>query len=197
MNTSDNVIYLCSCALNNKTPDPDLVKEMDLDAVYALAERHMISAIVAMALESAGFKDKRSEKAIGKAVRKAIIFQNALQDISTQMEKAHINYVPLKGTVLKKYYPKFGMREMSDIYILIDADRAEDVKQIMEDQGFTTIHFGDDTHDVYHKKPVLNVEIHKSLFDSTHESIFEEYFRRYQVSSFSPEDFYIYLVTHE
>lgn len=124
MTTAQSIIYLCSCALNNKTPDPSLVEEMDLDAVYTFASHHMISAIVAMALESTGFKDSRSENVIGKAVRKAIIFQNALQDISLWMEAAQIQHVPLKGSVLKTYYPKFGMREMSDIDILIDADRA-------------------------------------------------------------------------
>lgn len=197
MSTSESVIYLCSCALNHKTPDPALVKEMDLDAVYGFAERHMISAIVAMALESAGFKDKRSENAIGKAIRKAIIFQNALQEISARMEKAQINYVPLKGSVLKEYYPKFGMREMSDIDILIDADRAEDVKHIMEELGFTTIEFGADTHDVYHKEPVLSIEIHKSLPASLHEDLSKDYYRNYHVSHFSYEDFYIYLIVHE
>ena len=197
MSTSESVIYLCSCALNNKTPDPALVKEMDLDAVYTFAERHMISAIVAMALESAGFKDKRSENAIGKAIRKAIIFQNALQEISARMEKAQINFVPLKGSVLKEYYPKFGMREMSDIDILIDADRAEEVKQIMEELRFTTFHFGGAGHDVYHKEPVLNVEIHKNLAASFHENLSKEYYQDYRVSAFSPEDFYIFLIAHE
>ncbi|MBO4887944.1 MAG: nucleotidyltransferase family protein [Firmicutes bacterium] len=140
MNPAQSVIYLSSCALNNQTPDPALIQKMDLDAVYTFARKHMISAIVAMALESACFKDERSENAIGKAVRKAVIFQNALQEISTQMEKEQIWHVPLKGSVIKEYYPRFGMREMSDIDILIDPDRVEDVKKIMEDLGSRRLH---------------------------------------------------------
>ena len=205
MNTAQNVIYLCSCALNNKTPDPSLVQEMDLDAVYAFAARHMISAAVAMALESADFKDSRSENAIGKAIRKEVIFQSALQDISSRMEKEQIWHAPLKGAVIKDYYPKFGMREMSDVDILIDPDHVEEVKQIMEDLGFTTIKYGSDTHDIYHKEPILNVEIHKSFFNSNHEAVFQEYFHSFQakldkqtyVYQFSPEDFYIFLIAHE
>ncbi|MBO4887945.1 MAG: nucleotidyltransferase family protein [Firmicutes bacterium] len=59
---------------------------------------------------------------------------------------------------------------------------------------------------MYHKEPVLNVEIHKSLFNSTHEVRFQKYFQRYLVSpeksntyvcQFSLEDYYIFLITHE
>ena len=113
------------------------------------------------------------------------------------MEKAQINYVPLKGSVLKEYYPKFGMREMSDIDILIDADRAEDVKQIMEDLGFTAVHFSSYTHDVYHKEPILNVEIHKSLSTAFYKTRSPEYYRNYHSSPFSPDNFYIFLIAHE
>ena len=205
MNTAQSVIYLCSCALNNKIPDPSLVQEMDLDAVYAFASKHMISATVAMTLESAGIKDQRSEKSIGRAVRKAVIFQNALQDISSRMEKEQIWHVPLKGSVLKEYYPKYGMREMSDIDILVDADRIADVRLIMEELGFLTIKYESVNHDIYHKEPVLNVEIHKRLLGSFHNDVFQDYFNNIQamldkssyVGHFSPEDFYIYLIAHE
>ena len=205
MNTAQSVIYLCACALNNRIPDSLDVQKMDLDAVYSFAANHMISAIVAMALESAGYKDQRSENAIGNAIRKVAIFQTALQDISSRMEKEQIWHAPLKGAVIKDLYPRFGMREMSDIDILIDAERREDVKRIMEDLGFTTDRFGTDIHDVYKKEPVLNVEIHQSLFNSSHEAVFQTYFQNAQaklekqgyVCRFSPEDFYIFLIAHE
>lgn len=67
----------------------------------------------------------------------------------------------------------------------------------MEDLGFTTIKYGADTHDVYHKEPVLNVEIHKSLSASFHEDLSQAYYQNVPVSPFSPEDFYIYLIVHE
>ena len=63
---------------------------MDLDAVYALASKHMLSAAAAMALESAGLKDERSSKAIGSAMRRAVIFDRALADVKAQLDRAGI-----------------------------------------------------------------------------------------------------------
>ena len=67
-NTAMDVIYLASCAVNDTVPEKVRVEQMDLEAVYALGSRHMITAAVAFALETAGFKDKRSGSAIAAAI---------------------------------------------------------------------------------------------------------------------------------
>lgn len=51
MKTAMDLIYLVSCAVNNLIPDAQRCCEMDDDAVYSLANRHMLSAAAACALE--------------------------------------------------------------------------------------------------------------------------------------------------
>lgn len=77
MSAADDVIYLALCAVNRKVPGSERISAMDLDEVYSLASRHMIKAAIAFALESAGYKDKRSSNAIASAMRKTAIFEKA------------------------------------------------------------------------------------------------------------------------
>ena len=206
MSTADDVIYLASCAVNRKVPECERISIMDLDAVYSLASRHMITAAIAFSLESAGYRDKRSSNAIAVAMRKTAIFDKAWGEIRQELEKAHIWYLLLKGAYLKEMYPKYGMRQFSDYDILFDGSRAGDVKAIMEKHGFTATHFGSSNHDIYHKVPCLNFEMHRALFGSWHDEKVYEYYkdvgeRLLRESGyerrFKPEDFYIYSLAHE
>lgn len=200
-----DMIALVSCAVNGAVPQETDIRAMNLPAVYAIAEKHMLSAAVAMALENAGWKDARSTKVISRAVRRAAQFEAAAKAVFQKLEEAGIWYMPLKGSVIKDFYPKIGMREMADHDILYDADRAEDVKAIMEALGFEARHFGASNHDCYYKEPILNFEMHRALFGPSHEEKLYEYYQDVQgrligggcKKHLSPEDFYLYMTAHE
>ena len=196
MTTEDAVIYLTACAVNEEIPDKELISGTDPEEVLKFAKRHSISCCVAMALESAGIKSIETSKAIAHAMRRDTIFENSLAEVTAKLDEAGIWYVLLKGIILKKYYPKPFMREMADHDILFDASRAAEVKEIMEGLGFTTESFGDKNHDVYHKKPTLNYEMHRSLFESYYNGKISGYYRDKNDLS-RPEDFYLYTVAHE
>ena len=66
----DEVIYLVSCAVNGVTPDKERVKKINLPGLYQAADKHMITSIIAFALESAGIYDPAFTQAKGKAIRK-------------------------------------------------------------------------------------------------------------------------------
>ncbi len=204
--TEMDVIYLAACAVNGEIPDRERVVQMNLQEVYAFAKRHMIASTVAMALERAGIRDARFHKALAAAQRKTILFNQAWSEVRKKLEDREIWYMPLKGAVLKDMYPAFGMREFADHDILIDVSRAEDVKRIMEDLGFSTEYFGAGNHDVYHKPPVLNFEMHTALFGPRHDQKIYDYYKDVEKRlirgegwerSFSPEDFYLYVMAHE
>ncbi len=208
--TTKDLIYLVGCAVNGTVPDR--VGQMDPDGIYQTAARHLLSAAVSFALQRAGVKDERITASIAKAQKKAVILEAEKTALFRRFEEAHIRYMPLKGAVLKDYYPEFGMREMADYDILIDAERAADVKEIMESLGFATERYNTTSnHDVYFKKPVTNFEIHKSLFKkfSFHETdalaaYYADIWGKLVKDSdndygydFTDEDFYIYMTAHE
>ncbi len=200
----DQLIFLVKLALNNeKTSD---VSAEELRETLGLAEKHMISCLVSSAVDLSGEDGEFLRQTIGKATTKLILVNNEKEKVFLELEKAGIWHAPLKGMVLKDYYPKSIMREMSDCDVLFDADKAEEVKGIMEGLGFKVISYGEEHHDVYAKPPVTNVEMHRTLFQERHQA-YEYYLNvksklildegshyRYH---FSPEDFYVYVMSHE
>ncbi len=210
--TGQDIIYLASCAINSTIPEKTRVEAMDLDAIYELAEKHMIKAMIALALESAGYRDTRSGKAIASALRKLSVYEENLREIIKRLEEKGIWYMPFKGAVIKDYYPKQVMREFSDYDILCDPDRTEDIKEIMEDLGFYIYLYEINYHDIYYKDPFLNFEMHKRLFDEDYEEELNDHYKTVCAyydhvedrlsgdgykKHLSAEDTYVYMIAHD
>ena len=203
-----DVVYLAACAVNGEIPDAERAAGMDLANLYTAAERHLLTGITAIALESASVKDEAFTQAKGKAIRKVAAFDVERAAVLAKLEEAGIWYMPLKGSVLKDCYPRIGMRQMADNDILFDAARAEDLRTIMESLGFTAERIGVSAHDIYHKPPLANFEMHRTLFmPGTHDAIYQYYnaihdkMIRDEDKAYgyhlSPEDFYLYMIAHE
>ena len=203
--SAESLVYLVSCAVNGAVPDTGRVSAMDLKAVYDTAGRHMLRAAAAAALSSAGVRDPDFTEAYAKAVRKTALLNAELSALERALNTAGIAYLPLKGAVLQKDYPLFGLREMSDVDILIDPSRAGDVREIMERLGFTAESFDRDYHDVYHKPPVCSFEIHRTLFSPVYTPVIRDYYSGILARllpgegtalRMSDEDFYVYMIAH-
>ena len=205
---AENVVYLAACMVKGEKPDAERVRQMDLEQLYSTASRHLLTGIVGYALEAAGVHDRAFTQAKSKAVRKVVLFDTERTAILAELEKAGIWHMPLKGSVLKDFYPQIGMRQMADHDILIDPSRVDDVKCIMESLGYSTKRFGKGVHDNYIKKPVWNFEMHWALFRATQVERLEAYYRDVKARlikdeendygyHFSPDDFYIYMIAHE
>lgn len=204
----DDLVYLAACAVNGQVPEKSRTEGMDLSLVYAAAQDHKLAAAAGMALESAGIRNPDFVQAAAKAMRKNALLDADRADLTRKLEEAGIWYMPLKGAILKDLYPRFGMREMADNDILVDASRAKDVGLIMQELGFEVEQAGKDHHDEYRKPPVSNFEIHRMLFSGTDNVTLHEYYADVDKRlipdkegsfgrHFSTEDFYLYLVAHE
>lgn len=199
--------WLAACAVKETAPDIERVRQMDLTELYKAADRHMMTGITAMALESAGIRDEAFTQAKGKAIRKAAAFDVERSMVLDALEQEGIWYMPLKGAVIKSLYPKLGMRQMSDNDILIDSDRIQDTGRIMEKLGFIHSQRGA-VDDIWLKEPVCNFEMHRALF---HREPYEDLYNYYRDVKkrlikdgqnrygyhFSDEDFYVYMIAHE
>lgn len=205
--TLDDLVYLISNSLCNKRPESSRVQSMDLDEIYELASFHSIIALVAFSLETVIPLPDKFDQAKKKAIRKLVLFDVERNKILQRMSEEKIWHMPLKGSVLKGYYPKYGMREMSDNDILCDSKRLNDVKCIMEQLGFSCEKFEERVDDTY-TNGLLAFEIHRFLFDEHENRHFHDYYKDIKQRlipieqnpfeyKFSPEDFYIYMIAHE
>ncbi len=204
--TAQDLVYLVSCAVNQEIPDQKRCDGMDLPEVFNLAKRHMLSSVSSYALRHVMPLPDYWKEATAKAMRKQILFNSERKAVLHALEENGIWYLPLKGIVLKDYYPNPLMREMSDNDILIDKAKAQDVRSIMTGLGYSCTSYEKHHHDVYIKS-VLSFEMHRQLFSRYDYPVLFDYYEKIESimkrdadshfgCHFSPEDLYIHIVSH-
>ncbi len=206
--TGYDMLYLTVCAVNKIKPDSDKIKNMDMEKLYQMCQFHKLTAIVCMALESAGILNKKFTEAKSKAIRKNILLDAEREKICADFEKNHIWYMPLKGVILKEMYPKIGMRQMADNDILYDRTGQKQVMNYMKKCGYTAESVGKCHHDTYMKPPIYNFEMHTELFSENYDKKIYAYYSdvrnrlvkdngKNYAYHFTDEDFYVYMTAHE
>lgn len=212
--TQRQLLYLISCALHETAPEDAVLGEIQWSALFSAARAHSVCAMVCMALEPTktfAQADPEVRKqwldAKNKAVRRTMLMDADRVILMDEMEKAEIWHMPLKGSILKDWYPQFGMREMGDIDILFDPTRREQVRDIFLSMGYSAERYDIDNHDVYHKPPIYIFEMHVDLFE---ERVFEDLAKKYENVKekllpdqgkpyrfhFTREDFYVFILAH-
>ena len=211
--TSEQLLYLMACALQGVSAREEILADADLKQLLIMARKHSVASMVCMALEkTAIFADadeaakKQWLEVKNKAVRKNMLLDAERKAILHELEIQGIWYMPLKGSILKDWYPKPGMREMADNDILFDPSGREQVWEIFQNRGYKTVSFGKLNHDVDEKAPIYNFEMHVSLFLGRYKELAEQYENvkelllpvdgtAYQFA-FTPEDFYVFALAH-
>ena len=211
--TSEILIYLMACSLQGTKPEGALLANIDTEALLRLAKAHSVSAMVCMALEQTDAFQHAAETtrlkwldAKNKAVRKNMLLDAERHQLEKEFAEHGIWYMPLKGSILKDWYPKFGMREMADNDILFDASKRKEVKAIFQSRGYTVKGYNKSNHDEYEKPPIYNFEMHVELYHKIYDTLNEKYADVKQRLipdaevpyrfHFTPEDFYVFVIAH-
>ena len=140
-------------------------------ALYQLAKKHDMAHLLCAALERCSLLPKDDEvtaklqKQQMLAVYRYQRFQYELQQLCCLLEEAAIAFIPLKGSVLRRFYPEPWMRTSCDIDILVkptDLERA--ISLLVEKHGYTNK--GRDYHDVSLFSPSgVHLELHFDLVE--------------------------------
>lgn len=147
---------------------------------------------------------QKLERAYQKAVVKEAHQHFALEEIRETFEKNGIDFVPLKGCVLKYLYPAPQMRVMGDLDVLYKEEQQEAVARCLGGLGYSE-EKDTDVHDVYRRAPYLCVEMHRQLVSKPEKR--KEYFDRiweranpangktheYEMTL---EDYYLFFLAH-
>ena len=160
---------LCEDVKNLITPDV-------LPALFKLSKRHDLAHLIGDALDKNGLLPdgtevkKRFLQERNMAIYRYEQIQYELECICEALEKAQIPFIPLKGSVLRQYYPEPWMRTSCDIDILVAEALAETAKNCL----VAALHYtcGEKTtHDIsLHAESGVHLELH---FDLIEEYIFE------------------------
>ena len=184
-----------------------LSKEFDFDKAFRFAQKHSIIVMFYYGLLNCGV-DKNLPimqnlfmiTCQNVAISERQIY--SLKQLFTEFEKANIDYMPVKGVLLKSLYRKPEMRSMGDTDILIKTEQYYIIESIMSSLGYSFIEESD--HELIWKKSGVMVELHKRLIASHNEDFYSYFGDGWRLAKMKEgskylmnnEDQMIYLFTH-
>ena len=142
-----------------------------LSTIYNTAKKHDIEQIVSYGIKQLGIiLDDNSliEKSIFKAVYRYENITYAYKNLCDSLEASSIPFLPLKGSVIRNFYPEPWMRTSCDIDILIHEEDCEKAVEILvNNYGYKYSEKG--SHDISMFAPNnIHIELHYDLVEERH-----------------------------
>ena len=190
--------------------EPSQPIDMDFRTVYDFAEKQQIVAALYYGISQV--PAYTSHPLFGAFFSRFCMYLSHNADqmdtiirICKAFDEAGVDYMPVKGTLLKPMYPSPEMRTMGDADILIRMDQYARVSAVMESLGCRFDYESD--HEYSWRTPTgLQIELHKRLIPSYNKDYYAYYGDgwdfghpcegggyRYEMS---PEDTFVFLFTH-
>jgi len=177
------------------------------EQIYDLAVRHQVEALVYDGAIRNGF-DRKSEhmgklfQYYGKAMMKSEAQTACLKELYRCFDEAGIDYMPLKGCIMKQLYPKAELRAMNDADILIRVEQYEKIKPILQSMGFKFMAESDC--ELKWVCRMLYLELHKRLIPSFIKDFYAYFGDGWQLAvpesgsryAMSKEDEFLFIFTH-
>lgn len=200
------LVHLLSCALNGKEVRHQ--EGIDYSTLLSLARKHQVYNIIFPLIKDDlsvpdEYKQKFRDYNLSE-ISRMLVINNERSEVYDAFDEHGIKYMPLKGLIIKDYYPMESMRQMSDNDILFDIKYRDVVAELMKSMGYKCIATGENSDD-YHKPPYCTFEFHRSLFFDEHDFCpkFDNLWENAVKDDERPcmyhmglEDIYIYSVCH-
>jgi hypothetical protein len=136
MNISETFFALLHMKIcPNATWDNRHLTEDDIKQLYSLAKAHDLSQFIASALNDIGILPEGDQSKLQNTmIRTMWRFEKMnyeLERICRVLEENKIDYMPLKGAVIRPYYPEPWMRTSCDIDILVHEEDLELMSELL------------------------------------------------------------------
>lgn len=172
MNTEELLFVLLRVAVCGETVSEELhtacTDEM-LYRVYTIAKRYDVAHLVGQALGKLPI-DESEAKALCKqsamqALYRYIGMSNAYETVCGLLESEKIPFVPLKGSVMRNWYPEPWMRTSCDMDILVRKEQAKEIAALLQEK-LQYVSTGGSSHDIGLKSPGGQLlELHYSTIE--------------------------------
>lgn len=204
-------LHLISLYLNKKEEPSFKIDESNFNTFLNLSKKHSLTALFYKVVKNTKVNIKEEylkvlEQYYFSNVQKHVLFDKERKELFEYCNENNIIHLPLKGIILKHYYPDPYTREFADNDIWFAKDKDELIKKFFVERGYEVELYRKSNHDVYLKKPCLNFEMHRALFGETgdNEKIVK-YFKHPNIRLVNPlaveaylplDDFYVYFTAH-
>ena len=167
------MMQLIRCEITGEPLPAELsagLSDDDLASLYRLSRTHDLAHLTGAALDAHhllpdGAVAEQFRKAIFMAVSRYEQSNYELDRLCRVWEEAKIPFIPLKGAVLRRFYPEPWMRTSCDIDVLVrEADLKKAAAAVTGQLGFTPV--GRGSHDVTYTAPSgVRLELHYRLVE--------------------------------
>jgi hypothetical protein len=147
MNELNNKLFaLLRSVLCDEKLDKSIIEGLDAEniaKIYKISKRHDLAHLVGVAVDKCGMKieSEIAQKLVNSQMMAVFRYENInyeLSRIKSTLEEGGIDYVPLKGAVIRSLYPEPWMRTSSDIDVLVrENDHKRAVELICDRLGYT------------------------------------------------------------
>lgn len=204
------IIELLKCVITNTTPSaPD--ESLDWDVVFNYAKIHRIVPILYSSIQKLPEDIKLK---ISNLEQYALAYKSNLVDdanreneiaiITKLLASNDVDYILLKGSVTKHFYPDTSMRMMSDVDIFYRNADSKDIKTMLGENGYTQTKSTPKDAMYLSSNKLVKVEMQQSLLDDGFtdwlkylDTIWDRCIKKTDNEyTMTPEDFYIYHIVH-
>ena len=204
------IIELIKAALSNTTPSIPS-EDLDWDVVFKYAEKHRIIPLLYFSIQKLPqkYKSKISNIDLYELAYKANLVDDANREneiaiVTKELSNNNADFILLKGTVTKHFYPDTSMRMMSDVDILYRNKPAKEIKHILESKGYTQTKSTPKDAMYLSSNQRVKIEMQESLIDdgfTEWKKYLDTIWDRSTLKNNSEytmtnEDFYIYHIVH-
>lgn len=157
-------LHLLKCGLKSEKPEEPPVG-IDFEAIFELAKKQDVENIVFLSIDQLENNIDSNlysiwQEAYYKRMKYSAFQDMALEELIEVFTKAGIDCMPLKGSVIKNYYPSPDLRSMGDIDFLVREQNRQIVRDIMHGLGYEDDLLDDGQVDGFKKGKLTYVEIH-------------------------------------
>ncbi len=199
---------LASVLRGKEVPRPN--ENINWASVFSAAVNHSVAGMTYYAVKDLPDDCRPPDLVLASFIssyRAELVLEGNIQfeteKILSELTSADIDLLPVKGIILKDFYPVPSMRTMTDVDILYKLKDKEKVIEVFKKCGYT---FNSDSLGQldFTKEPLYHYELHSSLLSEEKKdfeyfsSIWERAISTEQPHIFAlrPEDFYIYILEH-
>ncbi|MBE6712959.1 MAG: hypothetical protein E7580_05515 [Ruminococcaceae bacterium] len=143
LSKKEKVISLIGNGVFSIPLSEDFPKEFspeEAEELFRVAKNHDLAHVVASSLKKNSIVlptdwESKFQKQLFMAVYRCEKLQYELKRLSELFEKEEILFIPLKGSVLRPYYPETWMRTSSDIDILVRIEDLDAATKVVTEQA--------------------------------------------------------------
>ena len=186
-----------------------LSEDFDFVSVYKYAKSHRIVPLVYYGIVNSQIQldPQLNNQFFSDVCQSMAVSQKqnySLAKLSDEFEKNAIDFMPLKGSIIKEIYPKAEMRTMGDADIIIRMEQYDKIVPILEEMGMQFVK--ENENELAWNDAPFYLELHRYLVSPQHKDYFKYFGDGWRFAKLaegsqhrfvmSNEDFYIYLFAH-